>query len=218
MKNNHLYALVLAGGTGSRFWPLSRQLEPKQFLCVTGKRTLIQETIWRIKDKIGQENIFIITNAAYLFDVKKQVSGFGVPVRNIFLEPEGKNTAPAIAWAAKHIYSLDPQAVMVALSSDHLILKPKKFLQVLSDAAMVAQKGYLVTLGIKPTRPETGYGYIKISAKREAPARQKSGGESAKLKYYPVERFLEKPNEKKAKEYFENRNYFWNSGIFIWKA
>ncbi len=206
MKNDHLYALVLAGGVGSRFWPLSRQLEPKQFHCVTGKRTLIQETLWRIKNKIRPERIFLITNVAYLFDIKKQISHFKIPSENILLEPEGKNTAPAIGWAAKHINSLDSEAVMVVLSSDHLILKPQKFLKILDKATVVARNNYLVTLGIKPTRPDTGYGYLKISSK------------NLKLKYYPVEKFLEKPNEQKAREYFGDKNFLWNSGIFIWKA
>jgi len=210
MKKNHLYALVLAGGTGTRFWPLSRQLEPKQFLRVTGKRSLIQETIWRIKDKIRPANIFLITNSAYFFDIRKQTAGFNIPQENILLEPEGKNTAPAITWAAKHIYALDPEAVMVVLSSDHLILRPKKFLQILSSAANVAQQDYLVTLGIKPIRPDTGYGYLKINSKFKI--------KNSKLRYFPVEKFLEKPNGSKAKKYFKDRDYFWNSGIFIWKA
>src|SRR3989338_1726666 len=116
MKKDHLYALILAGGVGSRFWPLSRQLEPKQFLRVTGKRTLIQETLWRIAGKIKPDKIFLITNSAYSFDIQKQTADFSIPKRNIFLEPEGKNTAPAIGWVAHHIFSIDPDAVMVVLS------------------------------------------------------------------------------------------------------
>jgi mannose-1-phosphate guanylyltransferase/mannose-6-phosphate isomerase len=210
MSKKNLYALILAGGVGSRFWPLSRQLEPKQFLCVAGKRTLIQETLWRIKNKIKPANIFLITNSAYFFDIKRQTAGFAIPKQNILLEPEGKNTAPAIAWAARHILALDPEGVMVVLPSDHLILKPKKFLAILERAEALARKGSLVTLGIKPERADTGYGYIKISPKLKA--------QSSRPGYFPVEKFLEKPNQKKAEAYFRQGNYLWNSGIFIWKA
>ncbi|MFZ5801015.1 MAG: mannose-1-phosphate guanylyltransferase/mannose-6-phosphate isomerase [Candidatus Omnitrophota bacterium] len=209
MKKGNLYALILAGGVGSRFWPLSRQLEPKQFLCVAGKKTLIQETLCRIRNKIGPKRIFLISNSAYYFDIRKQTAVFNIPKENIFLEPEGKNTCAAIGWAARHIKSFAPDGIMLVLPSDHLILKPQIFLKIIDLAAQAAEQGLLVTLGIKPTRADTGYGYIK--AKRIE-------NRKSKIDYLPVEKFLEKPSQKKANEYFRNPRYFWNSGIFIWKA
>jgi len=224
-KEKSVYAVILAGGVGSRFWPLSRQLEPKQFHSVIGKRTLIQDTVWRIKDKIKNDKIFLVTNSAYFFDLQKQIASFRIPKQNILLEPEGKSTAPAIGWVAKCLYNRDPEAIMIVLPSDHLILKAKKFLQILDSAVRLALEDHLVTLGVRPARPDTGYGYLKISEKRpprrragKAPARQKSGGQSGKLEYYMVERFLEKPNQQKADEYFRDKHYLWNSGIFVWKA
>jgi mannose-1-phosphate guanylyltransferase len=202
MKNN-IYAVILAGGSGTRFWPLSRQNKPKQFLNVTGKNTLLQETARRIRPIISGKNIFIVTNQQYKKEVESQLRSFGIPSSNILLEPSGKNTAPAICWAASRIYEKDKQAVLAVLPSDHLILNEKNFIRVLNSAVRLAQRDFLVTLGIGPTRPETGYGYLKIAPKKG-------------ITY--VSQFTEKPNSEKAKQFIKNKNYLWNSGMFIWKA
>lgn len=207
MNKNNLYAVILAGGVGSRFWPLSRELEPKQFLNVVGKRSLLQETLWRIGAKISRENIYLVTNSLYIYDIQKQTAKFNIPKENILLEPEGKNTAPAIGWVASKILLRDKNAIMLVLPSDHMILKPKAFLSVVDKACVLAKNEFLVTLGIVPTHPDTGYGYIKAS-------KRKVSGSSV----FSVEKFIEKPSLKNAKEFLKSRGYFWNSGIFIWKA
>ena len=204
---NNLYAVILAGGSGTRFWPLSRETEPKQFLNILGERTLFQETLWRIKPLIKKENFFIVTNASYRAKVEKQIASFKIPKSNILLEPKGKNTAPSICWAASYIKAKNKNAVMIVLPSDHLILNKNTFLKNLDQAVKLAKEKYLVTLGIVPTRPETGYGYLKITKKKIA----------GKTVSY-VQKFVEKPLFKKAKKFLKEKKYLWNSGIFIWKV
>ncbi|MCA9405675.1 MAG: mannose-1-phosphate guanylyltransferase [Candidatus Omnitrophica bacterium] len=201
MKN--LYAVILAGGAGTRFWPLSRKSKPKQFLNITGKGTLLQETVARVKTEIKPDNIIVVTNAEYKKPVADQLRRFGVPVKNILLEPSGKNTAPAICWAASLIYKRNPEAVMAVLPSDHLILNKTKFLTALRQAVELAQKQSLVTFGIVPTRPETGYGYIKIKKVKNR---------------WNVQKFTEKPSLAKANKFLKTKQYVWNSGMFIWRA
>ncbi|MCU0652506.1 MAG: mannose-1-phosphate guanylyltransferase/mannose-6-phosphate isomerase [Candidatus Omnitrophica bacterium] len=204
------YGVILAGGVGSRFWPFSRELEPKQFLQVAGKGSLLQSTIIRMKEVMPAQNIYIITNQAYLTELLKQVKHFSLPEKNIILEPEGKNTAPAIALCARLIQQRDKDAVLIVLPSDHYIKDIKKFCFALQQAVICAKKGFLVTLGITPKNPSTGYGYIKVSLQPSAFSRQ--------LNSYKVEKFLEKPSLIKAKKYFKDKRFFWNSGMFIWKA
>jgi len=206
-KNTNLYAVILAGGSGTRFWPVSRKSNPKQFLNIIGKGTLLQETLARIRPQIAGAHIFIITNAAYRNTVRRQTARFKIPKANILLEPEARNTAPAICWAAAVIQRIDPDAVMAVLPSDHLILEQKKFLKVLREAVQLARKNYLVTLGISPTRPDTGYGYLKT-------ARKKVDGKQI----IKVEKFTEKPSLSKAKQFLKTKKYFWNSGMFVWKS
>lgn len=203
----NLYAVILAGGVGSRFWPLSRELEPKQFLNVVGQRSLLEETIWRIRARIKKENIYLVTNSSYIYDIQKQTVRFDIPKENIFLEPEGKNTAPAIGWVATHILARDKDAVLLVLPSDHLILKNKAFLGIIEKGVNLANKNFLITLGIVPSHPDTGYGYIK--------GIKKCFGK--KIVCY-AEKFIEKPSLKKAEEFLKSKDYFWNSGIFIWRA
>jgi len=160
-KHKNLYAVILAGGMGTRFWPVSRKSNPKQFLNITGKGTLLQETLARIKPKVSGSHIFIVTNNAYRKALERQIIRFKIPKANILLEPKGKNTAPAICWAAAKIHKINPEAVMAVLPSDHLILNQNKFQKILEEAVRLAEENYLVTLGIVPTRPETGYGYLK---------------------------------------------------------
>jgi len=206
VKKSDIYAVILAGGSGTRFWPLSRTQKPKQFLSLLGKDSLFQKAVKRASKSVVPKNIIVITNKQYARIVGSQLSGLKVPKSNILLEPEGKNTAPAICWAAFCIQKRNKNALMIVLPSDHLILNQKAFGQTIKRALVLAEKDYLVTLGIKPTRPETGYGYIKSKKK-------KLGVSSG----YEVEKFIEKPNLKKAKSFFKQKLYSWNSGMFVWK-
>jgi len=198
------YAVILAGGVGSRFWPFSRELEPKQFIKIIGQDSLLQSTIRRLKGLVDPSRTYIVTNKIYFYEVKAQVARFRIPDKNIILEPQGKNTAPAVGLCAKIISGFDPEAVLLVLPSDHYIKNVVNFKQALIKAISCAQQNFLVTLGIKPTGPSVGYGYIK--------AGKKSDG------YYRVEKFLEKPDLNKAKKYFRDKTFYWNSGMFIWKA
>jgi mannose-1-phosphate guanylyltransferase/mannose-6-phosphate isomerase len=201
----------MAGGSGTRFWPLSREKMPKQMLKIGGEDTLICETVGRILPLITRERVFIVTNHSLSGDIGLQLSAkFGKSWdMNFILEPEAKNTAPALGLAALHVNRLDPEGIMVVLSADHAIRKPDAFLGLLSKAREVAADDYLVTLGIKPDRPETGYGYIKAGTILG------NGGGTAVCS---VSGFVEKPNIETAREYLRQGNYYWNSGIFIWKT
>ncbi|MBL8012296.1 MAG: mannose-1-phosphate guanylyltransferase/mannose-6-phosphate isomerase [Candidatus Omnitrophica bacterium] len=207
MTKNDLYVVILAGGSGTRFWPSSRSALPKQFLSLVGNKTMLQETLSRMQSKVSGDQIYIVSNKRFAKIIEKQTKSYKVPKANILLEPSGKNTAPAIAWAASAIYHRNPDAVMVVLPSDHLIQNQKSYAATLDEAVCLANEGYLVTLGIVPTRPETGYGYIKG---------KKTRGQGKDL--YEVEQFVEKPNLAKAVEYLKTKKYYWNSGMFIWKA
>src|SRR3989338_2234778 len=151
-KNKHLYAVILAGGSGTRFWPLSRAKKPKQFLKILGKNSLLQDTIARITPLIAPAHIFIVSNKIHIKELKSQIKPFRIPSKNILLEPQARNTAPAICWAASQIHKMDPQATLAVLPSDHLILNKAAFLQSLREAVDLAQKDCLVTFGITPTR------------------------------------------------------------------
>jgi mannose-1-phosphate guanylyltransferase/mannose-6-phosphate isomerase len=198
------YAVILAGGTGTRFWPFSRELEPKQFMQIIGKSSLLQDTIRRILGVIPNKNIYIVTNFKYFYEVKYQVARFRIPEKNIILEPQGKNTAPAIGLCARLIGRVDKDAVLVVLPSDHYIKNAGNFKNCLKRAIRLANNGLLVTLGIKPANPSTGYGYIKVKSRKNG--------------YFEVGRFLEKPDLAKARAYFKDKRFYWNSGMFVWKA
>lgn len=198
------YAIILAGGVGSRFWPFSRELEPKQFMKIIGEASLLQATIKRLKGVVEPANIYIVTNNIYFYEVKAQIARLCIPDRNIILEPQGKNTAPAVGLCAKLINCIDKDAVLLVLPSDHYIKNIDNFKRTLKKAITCAKHDFLVTVGIKPKIPSTGYGYIK--------AWKKGNG------YLKVEKFLEKPNLNKAKQYFRDKKFFWNSGMFVWKA
>ncbi len=202
-------ALIMAGGRGERFWPKSRRNMPKQFLSLTKDGlTMIQHTVNRILPIIDIEDVFISTNIEYAALVKTQLPN--LPEKNILYEPISKNTAPCIAMAAGHIKNKYNDAIMIVLPSDHLIKNNEMYLDTLKDACNVAEiNANLLTIGILPTHPETGYGYIKFNNKK------KIFENSAAFK---VESFVEKPNMDKAKEYLSCGTYLWNSGIFIWKV
>ena len=199
-------ALIMAGGRGERFWPRSRQNMPKQFLSLTDDgKTMIQLTVERILPLVNMEDIFIVTNRSYKDLVRQQLPE--LPEENILCEPVGKNTAPCIGLGAVHMAKRYGDAVMMVLPSDHLIKYTSLFLNTLSDACEVAEQGEnLVTLGIAPDSPETGYGYIKFQP------------EETLGRAFAVERFVEKPDLETAKAYLASEQYLWNSGMFIWKT
>lgn len=199
-------ALIMAGGRGERFWPKSRKNLPKQFLSLTDDgKTMIQLTVERIAPLVNLEDVYIATNKAYKSLVLEQLPG--IPEENILCEPIGRNTAPCIGLGAVHIAKKYEDAMMFVLPSDHLIKFNKMYLTTLKDACAVAEKNSnLVTIGITPDYPETGYGYIKFDSHR------------MQERAYAVDRFVEKPTLEVAKEYLATEEYLWNSGMFIWKA
>lgn len=203
------YAVIMAGGVGSRFWPSSRVSKPKQFLNLLGERSMIQGTVDRIKDLIPVENILIITNEDYKDLVKEQLPD--IPSYNIIGEPVAKNTAPCVAVAAAILKHRDPDATMVVLPADHHITRPETFREILEAGITKAESGSnLVTVGITPYRPETGYGYIQLDETHKEPA----GSHHS----YKVKTFAEKPDIKTAISFLESGDFLWNSGMFIWTA
>jgi mannose-1-phosphate guanylyltransferase/mannose-6-phosphate isomerase len=206
-----MYAVIMAGGSGTRFWPLSREKMPKQLLKIGGEDTLIRQTVGRILPLVRREDIFIVANQSLAESIGRQLSAkFDRSWDgNFILEPEAKNTAPALGLAALHLERLDPESIMVVLAADHFIRNGDAFLDLVRTAGEAARHDYLVTLGIRPDRPETGYGYIKSGE----PCRE-AGVEGV----CKVEAFVEKPDLETAKEYMKNGRYYWNSGIFIWKT
>ncbi|MBI2487832.1 MAG: NTP transferase domain-containing protein [Deltaproteobacteria bacterium] len=209
----NLYALIMAGGEGKRFWPLSRKDKPKQFLSLVGGKSMIRHTVDRIIPIIPIENVFVVTLEKYADETLRHIPELSS--ENVIAEPEGKNTAPAIAIGTLKITKLSPDAVTVVLPADHAIGEEDVFREVISFGSEVActelPKGHypLVTLGVKPQRPETGYGYIK-----EAEVIKTSNNYQAKK----VERFTEKPDLQTALRFLQQGGYYWNSGIFVWKA
>ena len=204
--NKHHYVAIMAGGIGSRFWPMSRTNMPKQFLDIlhTGK-TLIQETFVRYKKLVPPENIYIITSQEYVEIVKQQVPQ--LPVENIVAEPSKKNTAPCIAYIAFKLLQKDPQALMMAAPADNLILDTGEFIKTATKAFdFVGHINALVTIGVKPVYPNTGYGYIQHDMAEVAPAIHK------------VKTFTEKPNIELAKAFVASGDFLWNAGIFTWKV
>lgn len=204
-----VYAVIMAGGSGTRFWPQSTKALPKQFLNLFGNGTMIQNTAERIQEIIPQDRIMVVTNESYISIVKEQLPK--VPAENIVGEPVAKNTAPCVAIAAELLYKKDPNAVMVVLPADHHITNPKKFNNILKSGIAKAESGeHLVTIGINPEGPETGFGYIHA----ENSIREELEGNQV----YPVQAFTEKPDKTTAQKFVESGDYFWNSGMFIWKA
>jgi len=207
-----LYPVILAGGSGTRFWPLSRHLYPKQLLRIIGDETLIQQTMRRVLCCAEPNHVLISTNPGQADSIRVQLGEWRSELKdNYVVEPIGRNTAPAIALAAAEIVRRDPEAMMLVLPADHVVTGEKAFQAAVALAAQLAGKGHLVTFGITPTRPETGYGYIQ-------PNRRTALGKKGRLTGYPVARFVEKPNRTKAAHYLKSGNYFWNSGMFLWKA
>jgi mannose-1-phosphate guanylyltransferase/mannose-6-phosphate isomerase len=207
---NDVHVVILAGGSGTRFWPLSRETSPKQMLQIVGEDTLIRQTIKRINGFVPSENIWIVTTEDKAQDIKFHVDSLGPLAKKIqfIKEPLGRNTAPAIGLAAIYLNRLFPESIMIVMPSDHAIPDHEKFLNDLKLVIEGAKAGYLVTFGIKPNRPETGYGYIKTDNR----SRNILNG------LFKIEGFVEKPDLQTAKRYLSDGDYFWNSGIFIWKT
>lgn len=203
-----VHAVVLAGGSGTRFWPLSRETCPKQMLQIVGEDTLLRQTIKRVDGLVLSGNIWIVTTEDKAQNLKFHIEGPMAQGVQFIEEPVGKNTAPAIGLAAIHLHHLSSESVMMVMPSDHAIPDREEFLSDLRLAIQGAREDHLVTFGVKPSRPETGYGYIKVE----------STSKIEKNSLRRVERFVEKPDFERAETYFSDGSYYWNSGIFIWKT
>jgi mannose-1-phosphate guanylyltransferase len=207
MNSKNTYGLIMAGGVGSRFWPLSTSENPKQFLDVLGiGKSLLRLTFERLQKFIPAEHIYILTNTSYEALVLEQLPE--LTSSQVLCEPERKNTAPCIAYAAAKIHALDPDATLLISPADHLIINEARFEEIIRTAWHTAQDGKLVTLGIEPTRPDTGYGYIEFEKTEQT---QKGSA-------CPVLQFREKPNLATAQSFLDAGNFFWNAGIFVWKS
>src|SRR5215475_6245620 len=204
--NDHHYVVIMAGGIGSRFWPMSRQDYPKQFLDILNSgQTLIQWTYERFVPFIRPENIFVVTSQEYVHIVKKQLPT--LPAKNILGEPSRKNTAPCIAYISFKLQQTDPKASLIVAPADHLILDNKAFTKVCLEAlSFVNKHNAFITLGIKPTYPNTGYGYIQHDQ------------HSVSDNVYKVKTFTEKPNLELAKTFMASGDFLWNAGIFVWQV
>ncbi|MBW2561939.1 MAG: mannose-1-phosphate guanylyltransferase, partial [Deltaproteobacteria bacterium] len=203
-----MYAVIMAGGKGTRFWPLSREKMPKHLLNITGKKTIIQYTVDRITPLVARENILIVTGASHCDEIRQHLPQ--LPAENILVEPVGRNTAPCIGLAAMHIRKKDPEGVMCVLPSDHLIADTEPFLASLIAARdMAKMRDCLVTIGIRPRWAETGYGYMEQGKTTDA---------IGETKVYQVRSFREKPDVKTAEKFLKDGKFFWNSGMFIWKV
>ncbi|MDE6646938.1 MAG: mannose-1-phosphate guanylyltransferase [Prevotella sp.] len=205
--NNHL--VIMAGGVGSRFWPMSTAEKPKQFIDVLGiGKSLLQLTVERFKTLVDAENIWVVTNKTYADTVAEQLPD--MPRNHILCEPCRRNTAPCIAYVSWRIKSKDPKANIVVSPSDHIVMDVAEFQRVITECLkFTAESDAIVTLGMKPTRPETGYGYIEANL---------SANSLRNKEIFRVDSFREKPDQETAKQYIAKNNYFWNAGIFIWNV
>ncbi|PSQ66549.1 MAG: mannose-1-phosphate guanylyltransferase [Bacteroidetes bacterium QH_2_64_74] len=202
------YAVIMAGGIGTRFWPASRKEHPKQFLDVFGDGTLIQNTVARLQGLVPPERCLIVTHERYVEKTQKQLPA--VPEENILAEPISRNTAPCIAYAATTLAKRDPEATMAVLPADHVIGNVEQYHKTLDVAFETArERNALVTIGIEPTHPSTGYGYIQYD---------EAGDEETELRACPVRTFAEKPDQSTAERFIDAGDFLWNSGMFIWRA
>src|SRR5262245_62058743 len=205
------FVIIMAGGRGERFWPVSREKTPKQLLTLLGKRSFLQEAVDRVLPLVPAKNIFVITNEAQLPEVRKQLPK--IPKQNLIAEPMGRDTCAAATLGAALVGARCTTGVMAVLPADHVIPDEKKFQQVLSDAFDLAARGQaIITIGIKPTEPATGYGYIQTGMELPTPP----GAKKSKTAFFKAERFVEKPHFEKALEYLNSGQYRWNAGMFVW--
>ncbi|WP_460021317.1 mannose-1-phosphate guanylyltransferase/mannose-6-phosphate isomerase [Magnetospira thiophila] len=204
--------VILSGGSGTRLWPLSRQAYPKQFLPLLGTDSLFQATVLRVSCLADYGNPLVVCNEAHRFLVAEQLKQLGVEAAGILLEPIGRNTAPAVACAALQACATDEEALLLVMPSDHVIGRHEAFVTAAAAAARAAAKGALVTFGVVPGGPETGYGYIRADRKGQ------SLDEAGDLPVWPVKQFVEKPDLQTAEKYVSSGDYFWNSGMFMFRA
>jgi len=205
----NIRAVIMAGGSGTRFWPLSRKTRPKQFLDIVSSRSMIEETVARLLPLIPPKDIFTIADGYQTAALRDLLPD--LPKRNFLVEPLARNTAPSLMLATAHAYLQDPETVIAALAADHLIRDPDRFLSKLQSGAKAAYSGdRFVTFGIPPAFPSTGYGYIHFSREKG----KRIGGEP----FFPVLEFKEKPGRAEAERFLADGNYYWNSGMFLWRA
>jgi len=201
-----IYSVIMAGGIGSRFWPRSREIHPKQFIPVFDEQSLLQKTLHRMRPLVPPERTLVVTHERYIPLTQQQLPE--IPEENILGEPISRNTAPCIAYAAFKLREMDPDAMMIVLPSDHLVKDENRFMKTLHQATDAAQiPDALITIGIQPSYPATGYGYIQFDRSDQEPS-----------DIYPVRTFAEKPNESTAERFLDSGDFLWNSGIFIWRA
>ena len=201
-----LYPVILSGGSGSRLWPMSRENYPKPLLPLVSENTLLQETANRLDDIEGLGDAVYVCNEEHRFLLAEQVAQLGKKPAAIILEPEGRNTAPALTLAALYLVKQDPDAMMVVMPADHVMTEPQQFVAAVRQGGVNAEQGALVTFGIVPDAPETGYGYIKRDV------------EVSGTPAYSVASFVEKPDLETAQQYISEGDYYWNSGIFLMRA
>ncbi len=209
MTNNHNHIVIMAGGVGSRIWPMSVENKPKQFIDVLGVgRSLLQLTYGRFKGLCPNENVWIVTNKKYDAWIKEQLPE--VPAENILLEPCRRNTAPCIAYVSWHIKAKDPKANLVITPSDHIVMDTAEFRRVITQCLkFTSETDAILTLGMKPNRPETAYGYIQADLSSSSPRNKE---------IFRIDTFREKPDLQTAQKYIQQNNFFWNAGIFIWSV
>src|SRR5881396_3722141 len=205
------FVIIMAGGRGERFWPVSREKTPKQLIPLLGKRSFLQEAVDRVAPLVPLKNIIVITNEVQAPEVRKQLPR--LPRQNVIAEPIGRDTCAAVTLGAALVGARSTTGVMAVLPADHVIPEEKKFQQVLADSLDLASRGQvIVTIGIKPTEPNTGYGYIHVGEPLPPP----QGAKKYKTTFSRAERFVEKPHFDKAVEYVNSGHYRWNAGMFIW--
>ena len=210
-SENDRYVIIMAGGRGERFWPGSRERTPKQLVTLLGNRSFLQQAVDRVLPLVPLKNIYIITNAVQAPQVRKQLPK--LPKQNVVAEPVGRDTGAAVTLGAASVGQRSTSAVMAVLPADHVIPEEKKFQQVLADSFDLASRGQvIVTIGIKPTEPATGYGYIRVGNTLPPP----QGVKPYKTTFFKAEQFVEKPNFDRALEYVNSGQYRWNAGMFVW--
>src|SRR5579872_735739 len=210
-NTSNQFVIIMAGGRGERFWPVSREKTPKQLVALLGKRSFLQEAVDRVLPLAPLKNIIVITNEIQAPQVRKQLPK--LPTENVIAEPIGRDTCAAVTLGAAIVGQRSTNAVMAVLPADHVIPEEKKFQQVLADSMDLAGRGQvIVTIGIKPSEPATGYGYIHVGNQLPPP----QGVKSYKTTFFKAEQFVEKPNFDRALEYLNSGQYRWNAGMFIW--
>lgn len=212
-----MFAVIMAGGQGTRFWPRSRRKRPKQLLDIVGPESMIKQTVDRLAPLVKPEDIYIVTGMEHVTELIGHIGH--VPSENVMAEPVGRNTAPCIGLAAIRLRKRDPEGLMVILPADHAILDKDGFLETIGFAGEVAKSGdYIITIGMRPDKPETGYGYIKKGLEYRAGSLEVVGYADKHLQAHHVEKFVEKPDTATAEGYVNSGNYLWNAGMFVFKV